>query len=315
MRIFAMIFARLRRARRAGVQLTLPLLVAAALAPALAGCAPSATSDPVLALRVGSTPISLSAFQQVLALFTASNALQTDASASKVGWQSAGDRAIVGTAKDQTVSFFVETLTLKTELDQQHLTVTQKDIDVATAALKTQLDSAATQLKQSPSNARLRQLVEAVTPDAIHWLALQGAYTTVFSQKGKAPTAQTRGILVKTEADAQAILAQLKGGADFAALAKAKSLDTQSGAKGGDLGTIYVGQFVAAFDTQVFDTEKTERYLIVPFQGSFGVFEILSRGESPLSAVGDASTEEQYLNAWIQNVVAPHVAVENYVGK
>jgi peptidyl-prolyl cis-trans isomerase C len=315
MQILATLSARLRSVRGAGVQLALPLLISSALLPALAGCAPSATSDPVLALRVGDVPVTLSAFEQVLALFAASNALQTDASASKVGWQAPGDRTIVGSAKDQTVTFFVDTLTLKTELDQQHISVTQKDIDIATAALKAQLDSASAQLKRTPGNARLRQLVQAVTPDAIHWLALQGAYTTVFSQKGKAPTAQTRGILVKTLADAQAILAQLKGGADFAALAKAKSLDTQTGAKGGDLGTIYVGQFVAAFDRQVFDTEQNDRFLIVPFQGSYGVFEILSRGVSPLSAVGDASTEEQYLNAWIENVVAPHVAVENYVGK
>lgn len=43
-------------------------------------------------------------------------------------------------------------------------------------------------------------------------------------------------IVAKDQADAQAIDAQLKGGADFAELAKTKSIDTLSGKKGGDLG-------------------------------------------------------------------------------
>lgn len=43
-------------------------------------------------------------------------------------------------------------------------------------------------------------------------------------------------IQTKTEADASAVLEQLKGGADFAALAKSKSVDPISARKGGDMG-------------------------------------------------------------------------------
>lgn len=43
-------------------------------------------------------------------------------------------------------------------------------------------------------------------------------------------------IVAKDQPDAQAIDAQLKGGADFTELAKTKSIDTLSGKKGGDLG-------------------------------------------------------------------------------
>ncbi len=308
-------FAAIRFPRRPVARLALVFGLALALLPSLAGCAPSANSDPVLAMRVGGAPVSLSAYQQILALFTASDALQTDASATAIGWQSPADRAIVSSAKAQTISFFVNTLTLKTQLDKQRLVVTEKDIDVAVAALNAQVANANAQLKQTPGNARLRQLVDAATPDAIRWLAEQQAYTTVFSQKGQLPVVKTRGILVKTQADADAIIKQLQDGADFATLAKTKSLDVQSGAAGGDLGTVYVGQFVAAFDTMVFGTQSASRYIVVPFQGSYGVFEILSRGQAPLSAVPDAQTQQQYLNAWIDNVLAPHVAVEQYVGK
>lgn len=289
--------------------------VALVLLPALAGCAPSAANDPVVALRVGGAQVPLSTYQQVLALFTASDAMQSSASATAIGWQSPTDRVTVNSAKDQTVSFFVSTLTLKAQLDKQHLVVTEKDIDVAIKALNAQVVNVNEQLKQTPGNARLRQLANAATPEALRWLAEQQAYTTVFAQKGQIPTVKARGILVQTQADADAILKQLQGGADFAALAKASSLDTQSGANGGDLGTIYVGQFVPAFDTQVFDTQRDARYVIVPFQGAFGVFEILGRGQAPLSAVTDPQTQQQYVSAWITNVVSPHVTVTQYVGK
>ena len=43
-------------------------------------------------------------------------------------------------------------------------------------------------------------------------------------------------IQLKSEADAQAVLDQLKQGGDFAALAKAKSIDPISARKGGDMG-------------------------------------------------------------------------------
>ena len=55
-------------------------------------------------------------------------------------------------------------------------------------------------------------------------------------------------ILVKTLPEAQAIEAQLAAGAKFAALAKAKSIDTGSATKGGSLGCFATGQFVAEFE-------------------------------------------------------------------
>jgi parvulin-like peptidyl-prolyl isomerase len=55
-------------------------------------------------------------------------------------------------------------------------------------------------------------------------------------------------ILVKTKAEADAALARIKGGEDFAAVAKATSIDTGSGAKGGDLGCNPNGVFVPEFD-------------------------------------------------------------------
>ena len=56
-------------------------------------------------------------------------------------------------------------------------------------------------------------------------------------------------ILVATEAEAQAIEEQLRTGGDFAAIAAARSTDTQSGAQGGSLGCLGAQQFVPEFQT------------------------------------------------------------------
>ncbi len=58
---------------------------------------------------------------------------------------------------------------------------------------------------------------------------------------------KVRHILVKTEDEAKAIIEQLKKGGNFGALAKTKSLDVQTGKKGGDLDWINQGMVVPEF--------------------------------------------------------------------
>ncbi len=58
---------------------------------------------------------------------------------------------------------------------------------------------------------------------------------------------KVRHILVKTEDEAKAIIEQLKKGGNFAAIAKTKSLDVQTGKKGGDLDWINQGMVVPEF--------------------------------------------------------------------
>lgn len=90
-------------------------------------------------------------------------------------------------------------------------------------------------------------------------------------QVAKLPPEQeisARHILVKTEDEAKDILKQLQGGADFAELAKSKSLDTGSGASGGDLGYFSHNQMVKAFEEAAFALNKGE--LSKPVQTEFG---------------------------------------------
>ncbi len=78
-----------------------------------------------------------------------------------------------------------------------------------------------------------------------------------------------RHILVKTEAEAKDIQAQLAKGSDFAKLAKEKSLDPGSKEKGGDLGWFSPAGMVKPFSDAVTSLKKGE-VTAAPIQTQFG---------------------------------------------
>jgi peptidyl-prolyl cis-trans isomerase C len=75
-------------------------------------------------------------------------------------------------------------------------------------------------------------------------------------------------ILVSTEDEAKAIKADLDGGADFAAIAKEKSIDPGA-ANGGDLGFFGKGMMVAPFETAAFALTDVGQ-ISDPVQSQFG---------------------------------------------
>jgi foldase protein PrsA len=84
-------------------------------------------------------------------------------------------------------------------------------------------------------------------------------------------------ILVATKAEAEAILKELKGGADFATIAKAKSIDTQSGALGGDLGYFSKDQMVVPFAEAAFSTPIGELSAIVESEFGFHIIKVIDK--------------------------------------
>jgi parvulin-like peptidyl-prolyl isomerase len=71
-------------------------------------------------------------------------------------------------------------------------------------------------------------------------------------------TVATSHILVKTQAEAEAVLQELQAGKEFAELAQTRSQDTGSAEKGGDLGPLRRGQTVPEFEEEAFRLKEGE---------------------------------------------------------
>ena len=98
--------------------------------------------------------------------------------------------------------------------------------------------------------------------------AIQSAYDKFVADSASREQVTASHILVETEAEAEAVIAALQDGDDFAELAKAKSTGP-SGPNGGALGTFGRGQMVPAFETAVFNL-AIGSYSDTPVQTQFG---------------------------------------------
>jgi len=102
------------------------------------------------------------------------------------------------------------------------------------------------------------------------------------SQGRTQETRTARHILVETAAEADEIFAELADGADFADLARDRSLDPGSGAAGGDLGPAPRGVYVASFEEAVWAAELDT--VLEPVQSDFGFHVIEVTGATTLTA-------------------------------
>lgn len=109
--------------------------------------------------------------------------------------------------------------------------------------------------------------VNTVLETAITDEALQAAYEETYGSAEAETEFKAAHILVETEEEAQAIVEELEGGADFAAVAKEKSTGP-SGPNGGDLGWFGKGMMVPEFENAVVDMEAGG--ISAPVQTQFG---------------------------------------------
>lgn len=103
-------------------------------------------------------------------------------------------------------------------------------------------------------------------------------------------------ILVQTQQEANDIESQLRSGADFASLAKSKSIDTGSASLGGDLGCLGAQQFVPSFDTAA--NTLSIGQVSAPVQSQYGWHVI------KVTAASYDSLQPQVLQALQQNAQA-----------
>ncbi len=98
---------------------------------------------------------------------------------------------------------------------------------------------------------------------------IRAAYDKQISETPPVNEVKARHILVKSKEEADAIIKQLDGGADFVALANEHTTDPSGKTTGGDLGYFAPGQMVPEFEKAAFALE-VGAYTKEPVQSQFG---------------------------------------------
>lgn len=130
----------------------------------------------------------------------------------------------------------------------------------------------------------------AEVQDLRNVLAREQIVFAVIARNTHADMARARHILVADEATAQATLAELQAGADFATLAAERSQDTGSAANGGDLGWTPRGEFVPPFEEAIFSLPLNTPQIVQTDFG-FHIVEVLEReSQRPFSSFDDLRT-------------------------
>lgn len=123
--------------------------------------------------------------------------------------------------------------------------------------------------KDTKVNLTIRKILEPQTD--VTDAEIQQFYDENKASLGTPEQVQASHILVATKEEADAILAELKQGADFATLAKEKSTDPGSKDKGGDLGFFGKGAMVPEFEEAAFALKVNELSGVVQTEHGFHI--------------------------------------------
>jgi len=93
--------------------------------------------------------------------------------------------------------------------------------------------------------------------------------------------------VAKIQAQADALLKQIKAGGDFAELAKKNSQDPGSAQKGGDLGWVSRGQMVKNFEDAVFTLKPNEISNVVTTEYGFHIIQVLEKQPAHLQSLDE----------------------------
>jgi len=124
-------------------------------------------------------------------------------------------------------------------------------------------------VKAAEEEAISRTYIQKVIDTKVTDAAIQGLYDADLKEHPPQIEVRASHILVKTEEEAKAIIEELNKGADFAAVAKEKSIDKGSGQNGGDLNWFTKDTMVKEFSDAAFAMQRGD-VSKAPVKSQFG---------------------------------------------
>jgi hypothetical protein len=296
------------------VRRLLVALGALALSFALAGCDVSLTP---YAARVGSRTITSGDLNSTLHTIASNAALRCDIAASSGAIEGRGSDTYDASFAASKLAFLIDDSLLRGAVTKFGLTATPFTNSIATDQLEAALTPASggsctgtgpqifSSIPVSFRNVLLRnQLNEDLL--AAHFVGspLTTAGLAAYGAAHQAETALrcVSAILVSSSATATSLHTALVGGADFASLAKANSLDTSSAPSGGALGCHATSDFASPLNTDIANLAVGAISPVVSFSGSFVILKVTSLQAADSSEIAAAliaageAQESAYIN-------------------
>ena len=166
-------------------------------------------------------------------------------------------------------------------------------------------------VKQAEEEAISRIYIQKIVSERVTDESLQQAYDADNAAHPAQIEIRASHILVKTEDEAKEIIKQLQGGADFATLAKEKSIDKGSGENGGDLNWFTKDTMVKEFSDAAFAMKRGD-VSKVPVKSQFGWHIIKITDSRMQTPVPFEQRKDDLRQAKAQEVV--HTEVQNLIG-
>jgi len=301
----------------------LPALLLVAVVLVAAGCGGSSASVPADAVAtVGHDTITKEQFNFLL------DGARRTYKARKTAFPKAGTTAYKS-LQDQAMQYLVQESELQQKADDMGVKISDADVDARLKQIKQQYFGGSdkkyqAQLKaQGLTEPQIKQdlyaqilsekLYNKVTASVkVTDADIQQYYNQHKSDYQQAASRTVRHILVNNKALADSLYSQLKGGADFATLAKKYSKDPGSKNAGGKL-TISKGQTVAPFDKVAFSLKTNELSKPVHTQYGWHIIQALSAvkaaTQTPLASVKDSiksqlaqTKKTDAMNTWVADL-------------
>jgi foldase protein PrsA len=204
---------------------------------------------------------------------------------------------------EQTLDFMIEDQLISQEAEKANIEVTEADIDAELATVKASFGSeemfqqalmqygmTEEDLKEDmEKQVTLRKLLEpSVTITDEEIAAYYEENKDFFAEE---EMVRASHILVETREEAEALLEQIKGGADFATLASEHSLDPGSKENGGDLDYFPRGVMHEPFEEAAFNLAIGEVSGVVETSEGFHIIKVTDRKEATTPSLEEKKEE------------------------
>ncbi len=206
--------------------------------PATEPATPEATPTPEpLAALVNGEAITMAEFERQIASYEATM------SANGQDFSTPEGQSILADARKWVLEMRIELLLINQAAAREGLTVSEEEVEAAVASLIREIGQPALEERLAREGLTLEQMRQELRQEMIASRMIEYVIAAIPT---RTEHINARHILIATQEEAERVLAQLRAGADFGALAQRYSQDTYTRDRGGDLGYVPRGILTSA---------------------------------------------------------------------